>query len=668
MTRLDRHAFDLLGLTVAGAVAVHMAHLPVWLDLAMLALLAVRWLQRRLRPDWGGFPWWVRLPLTLALPLAIIAQYGNLFGRDPGSALAAGMLVLKLSESERPRDARSAVTFASFLLMAALLFDQSLAGTLLVALGLVPPFATLRALERDEDSEAGFALARRDLAGAGLLLLAALPLGLTAFLFLPRLSSPLWGAPGQAQERTGVGDDMSPGSLTDLLIDDSPAFRVSFDAGAPPRADQRYWRGKVLWDYDGAVWRGQGSGPLGTGEQPLQRRSAPLRYEVALEPTRQRKLFVLDMPLAAPEGARLDRDFTLSVGRPIEELRTYRAEAVLDYRLEGLTPAWRRQALELPPGFNPRAQALARSWRSAAHEDMDVVRAALTLFHDRFSYTLSAPPLGRDAMDDFLFDTRAGFCEHYASAFTVLMRAAGIPARVVIGYQGGYWNDFGRYLVVRQSDAHAWSEIWLDDRGWVRVDPTAAISPQRVQLGAQAANGADKPWYGAGWWLTLRNRWDLANRLWNNAVLRFDSLRQGRLLQPFGVDRAGLRELGLALLLSSGLVIGAALAWALRRERARGDALDRAWARLGRALARRGLPRATSEGPQDYIARAVSTWPQARAELQNLGRRYVTLRYACIQAAPADVEEFSRAVRNYLSRARALPPAAATTPRRVPSS
>lgn len=190
MTRLDRHAFDLLGLTVAGAVAVHMAHLPVWLDLAMLALLAVRWLQRRLRPDWGGFPWWVRLPLTLALPLAIIAQYGNLFGRDPGSALAAGMLVLKLSESERPRDARSAVTFASFLLMAALLFDQSLAGTLLVALGLVPPFATLRALERDEDSEAGFALARRDLAGAGLLLLAALPLGLTAFLFLPRLSSP----------------------------------------------------------------------------------------------------------------------------------------------------------------------------------------------------------------------------------------------------------------------------------------------------------------------------------------------------------------------------------------------------------------------------------------------------------------------------------------------
>lgn len=668
MTRLDRHAFDLLGLTVAGAVAAHAAHLPAWLNLAMLALLTLRWLQRRLRPDRGGFPWWVRLPLTLALPLAVIAQYGNLFGRDPGSALAAGMLVLKLSESERPRDARSAVTFASFLLMAALLFDQSLAGTLLVALGLVPPFATLRALERDEDAVAGFALARRELAAAGLLLLAALPLGLAAFLFLPRLSSPLWGAPGQTQERTGVGDDMSPGSLTDLLIDDSPAFRVSFDAGAPPRADQRYWRGKVLWDYDGAVWRGQGSAPLGADEQPLQRRSAPLRYEVALEPTRQRKLFVLDMPLAAPEGARLDRDLTLSVGRPIEELRTYRAEAVLDYRLDGLTPARRRQALELPSGFNPRAQELARGWRSAAHEDMDVVRAALTLFHDRFSYTLSAPPLGRDAMDDFLFDTRAGFCEHYASAFTVLMRAAGIPARVVIGYQGGYWNDFGRYLVVRQSDAHAWSEIWLDDRGWVRVDPTAAISPQRVQLGAQAANGAGKPWYGAGWWLALRNRWDLANRLWNNAVLRFDSLRQGRLLQPFGVDRAGLRELGLALLLSSGLVIGAALAWALRRERARGDALDRAWTRLGRALARRGLPRGSNEGPQDYVERAVSAWPQARAELQNLGRRYIALRYACTQAAPADVEEFSRAVRDFVSRARALPPAAASTPQRVPSS
>jgi hypothetical protein len=310
----------------------------------------------------------------------------------------------------------------------------------------------------------------------------------------------------------------------------------------------------------------------------------------------------------------------------------------------------RRAALALPEGFNPRTVALAQQWRASARDDAEVVRDALDLFHQKFSYTLNAPLLGRDAMDDFLFETRAGFCEHFASAFTVLMRAAGIPARVVIGYQGGYWNALGNYLVVRQSDAHAWSEIWLDGRGWVRVDPTGAVSPQRVQLGAQEANAAGKPWYGAEWLVAVRNRWDVVNRLWNEAVVRFDSLRQSGLLTPFGVKKADAQNLGLALLACALVFIGAVLWWTFRHEPETGDPLDRAWQRFCRSLARRGLRRAPSEGPRDYAARALTCWPQARAELEPLFDAYVALRYAQADPGPEAVAGFRRQVREFRRR------------------
>src|SRR6185437_15769255 len=176
-----------------------------------------------------------------------------------------------------------------------------------------------------------------------------------------------------------------------------------------------------------------------------------------------------------------------------------------------------------------------------------IVQAALALFHDGgFRYTLAPAPLGRDAMDDFLFDTREGFCEHYSSAFTVLMRAAGIPARVVTGYQGGYWNALGGYLLVRNSDAHAWSEVWLAGHGWVRVDPTAAVRPQRISMGAAAAPG-QLPWYQSGWLQSMRNRWDIVNRWWNLGVNGFDALRQRGLLKPFGIRDTDPSTLALLL-------------------------------------------------------------------------------------------------------------------------
>ena len=285
----------------------------------------------------------------------------------------------------------------------------------------------------------------------------------------------------------------------------------------------------------------------------------------------------LDVPLGAPDRREPANAITCwSADKPVNDPRTYRLQLRhCDYRCEpdAATPRYRSAGLMLPDGFNPRTLALAAQWRAALRQRrrQAIVRAALTLFHDGgFSYTLAPAPLGRDAMDDFLFSTREGFCEHYASAFTVLMRAAGIPARVVTGYQGGYWNKLGNYLLVRQSDAHAWSEVWIAGRGWVRVDPTGAVRPERVHLGAaQPPDRTSAAWYQNAWLQGLRNRWDIVNRWWDQGVIGFDALRQRGLLTPFGVQRTDTRMLALLLTLGSVLFIAASgLAWAMMRRRA----------------------------------------------------------------------------------------------------
>jgi hypothetical protein len=312
-----------------------------------------------------------------------------------------------------------------------------------------------------------------------------------------------------------------------------------------------------------------------------------------------------------------------------------------------LAPRERARALDLPEGFDPRARALAESWRREGRSDDAIVRAALDLFNKSFTYTLSPPLLGRNSVDEFLFDTQKGFCEHYASAFVFLMRAAGIPARVVTGYQGGWWNATGQYLLVRNSDAHAWAEIWLDGRGWVRIDPTAAVSPARISLGAQAANDGNA-WSQAEWVRAIRDRFDLVNGLWTRAVIRFDALRQRGLLTSVGVSDPNPGDLLLVLSSILAAVLALATLWALRDLRPlRGDALDRAWSRLGRRLASAGVVRTPSEGPLDWLARARAAAPASASALGDLVQDYVELRYGAPEPAAERVRAFSRAVRKF---------------------
>jgi transglutaminase-like putative cysteine protease len=644
IARLTPTQFGLIAASVLVAVLPHLWRLAMPFTMLMLALLIGRWFQRQR----GGarIPAWVKLPLVLLFPLLVVLHYGNIFGREPGSALACAMLVMKLVETETRRDARACICFASFVLMSALLFDSGLGFALLLFAALALFLAAMRELEprpAGTPKRTWRSVVRDDLRSGAFALLVAVPLALCVFVFFPRLGSPLWGAPSDNSMRTGLGDHMAPGTFGELLIDDSPAFRVSFDGALPARA-LLYWRGPVLWYFDGSAWSRPEYFASRSNSRSLQTRGATLGYEVSLEPSDQHWLLAMDMPVDTPDNAVRGADMSLVSRTPVDHLLSYHATSAPNYQLDAeLDREQRRQALQLPAQFNPRSRELAQRWRSELHSDDAIIKAALNLFHKEFFYTLNAPLLGLHSVDDFLFDTRRGFCEHFSSTFTFLMRAAGIPARVVTGYQGGYFNSVGNYLVVRQSDAHAWAEVWLEGRGWVRVDPTSAVSPQRVELGARAAAGASAPWYQADWLAGLRNRFDLVNRLWNDAIVQFNALRQQSLLKPFGIDKAEYGELVAILIGSSTLLLGLFAWWTLRPARSGGDPLDAAYSRLCAKLARAGAARAPAEGPRTFAQR-IAVMNLNNPAIVGLLERYVGLRYACALPSISVVREFASEV------------------------
>jgi transglutaminase-like putative cysteine protease len=643
--RLDNRQFNLLALSALAAMCAHLPTLPIWLGIPLILIAPLRMFSRARMA--ATVPAWLRLPLIVLLVAAIVVHYGNLFGREPGSALACGLLMLKLLESERRRDARAGASFAAFVLMSALLFSQSLGFTVLVCSALILVLASLNSLEPAPiERQRGF---RNELRAAAMLVLIGLPLAVAAFLFVPRPGSPLWGSPGGSLARTGLDDSMAPGSMTDLLVDDSPALRVQFDGAVPPPA-QRYFRAIVLWDFDGTTWTREAR-PERSAIEEVVVEAAPIDYSISLEPTDRPWLVAMDIPLSSTDGMRMSHDRSLSTrGRRINQLREYRARSALTYRLSPQIDARdRARALDLPEGFNPRTLELARQWRSEGRDDRTIIRDALAMFEAKFTYTLAAPLLGRNTVDEFLFDTQAGYCEHFSSSFVILMRAAGIPARVVTGYQGGWWSALGDYLLVRLSDAHAWSEVWLEGRGWVRIDPTAAVNPARVEREGGSIS-ADGQWSVGNWLLDVRNRLDVINRVWTRTILEFNTFRQRNLLQPLGIERAKQGDLLLSLALAFVLFLLAGTLWVLYQGRRRNlDPLDEAWLRLARRIAGRHQPIGTAEGPMDFLQRssAAIADPAVKRALERIVERYIGLRYAMAEPDPADVQAFRRSIREF---------------------
>lgn len=595
----------------------------------------------------------LRLVLVIALVGTVLVMTRFAIGRDTGCALLAAMFALKPSETYTLRDARSLIGFALFGPFATFLLDQ---GPLSLALGLAASVLALTTLQRlaevesrpepGRPAEPALSAGQRLLA-IGRLIGIGLPLALAVFWLFPRLGSPLWGVPERAMARPGLSDTMAPGEMVELMNDETVTLRARFNGAAPPTS-QMYWRGPVLWNFDGRAWTQprwfRGIPPAATTPS-----KTVWDYELEVEATDTRQFVALDLPLQAPARAQLSLDHGIYADRPLSALSRWhlRSSPPAAYEPQ-LRQILRRAALELPAGFNPRTLALARRWRSeAGSDDAAIVERALAMVRRDFAYTLDTPLLGRHSVDEFLFDYKAGFCEHFSSSFVVLMRAAGIPSRVVTGYTGGYYNPVGQYWLVRRSDAHAWAEVWLSGRGWVRVDPTAAVAPERIyDTLADRAPGAGGLFGDLGAATPLFNFGDWLRRGWNDFVLGFDAGRQERLLQAFGVERLdGGKLLALFVLFAS--AAGAWMVWLSSRGERQRDPVLRAWHALSRRYRALGLEREPHEPALAWAERVGKTRPDLLNNLLRLSQHFSDWRYAESQPGRREARE----LRNELVRA-----------------
>ncbi len=629
-----------LAASLALVIAPHASRMPSWIPL-LFALLAGWRLWRAHRGDDRPPARWLVAAIALAVLPGVYLSYGTLTGRAAGVALLTLLAGVKLVETRGLRDAYVVSYLGFFLVITNFLYEQDIATGLYMLAVVVVMTAALLALGGSPGRSPAMAVTTHLRRGA-VMVAQAVPLMLALFVLFPRIPGPLWGLPRDAHAGvTGIGDDMSPGNISALSQSDAVAFRVEFQ-GTPPPPAERYWRGPVLDVFDGRRWS-RGERPASRRPVPFERRGPPLDYEVTMEPSGARWLFALDLPAVPPPGGVMTRDLEILAGRHLRERLRFPMRSYPDYGLGADhpgTPAW---VVSLPVGAHPRARALARSWREEAGAPGAVVQRALAWFAaGGFVYTLTPPLLPGDPVDDFLFGTRAGFCEHYAGAFVVLMRAAGIPARVVTGYQGGEVNPLGGYMIVRQRDAHAWTEVWIAGAGWVRVDPTAAVSPLRVQEGLDAAI---PPTVGAaGLTITpapavtdafrrLRQAVDAVQTRWNAWVLGYGPERQRRVLSEMGLDASSYGTLVLALTVTVALLLAALAAWLFAR-RGRRDPVLGAWDAFCARLARAGLPREPHEGPRAFAARVAARRPDLAAAVSAVADAYVALRYAQTERDP----------------------------------
>jgi protein-glutamine gamma-glutamyltransferase len=644
----------------AGGVLLHADHVPFWAAATALALAVWRVATAR-TASWYP-PVALRAVLALALVAIVLARFHTLNGLAAGTTLLMLMAGLKLLETRTARDEFVMVGAALFLLLAACLDREDLARAPLYALEAWVCCAALALVAAPECSPP----TALKLAGKALLL--ALPVAVLLFLFFPRLAGAFWAIPRGDEALTGLSDRMTPEGISELVASYDPAFRVKF-IGAVPPPEERYWRGPVLHDFDGHTWR-RIPGALRL-RQPLEYLSTPYRYRVALEPSRRHWWIALDTPASSPDAhVLLSYDYELLATEPVSEPLSYDALSYTRTRArEPLGPGEERQDTRLPATGNPRTHALAESLHAQAGSDADFVQAVLNYLRTGgFSYTTTPEQLGPNAIDDFLFNTREGFCGHFASAFVVLMRAARVPARVVTGYLGGEWNPVGGYFLVRQSDAHAWAEVWLAGRGWARVDPTAVVAPERLRRGIidllpDALSVRQRLLHESPTLTALLQRWDAANAWWTSHVVRYDYSSQLDLLLRLGVRSPDVRYLGWAFTLA---LCGwlALIAWQLGKNPrpARPDALARAYAQLCRKLARVVPPRASHQGPLSFASTVMAYRPDLEPDVGRLLHRYAQLRYGTPAPGPraADIEAFRRSVRRLSLRRRERPPLSRT--------
>lgn len=642
--KLDLATLPWLMATAAMTLLPHFDALPPWLSTGSAVVMAWRaWLWRRGQLSGHKF---VVLLLALSGTAGIAFEYRTIFGREAGVALLVLLMSLKLMELHRRRDAVVVVMLGYFLLLTHYFYADSIPVGAWMLLAMTVATATLIRLQAPSAGKPIETLRR-----AAVLIAQAVPIMAVLFILFPRINGPLWGLPQDSRKAsTGLSDEMSPGSISQLSQSSALAFRAEF-RGTPPARDLLYWRGPVMTNFDGRSWRVARTGniavpsiaplsPSGTEAAKDNSNATISEYTLTIEPHQQRWLLALDLPIRVPNDAFITPSLSVVNRNPVRDRLRVEFASTTRYRA-GVeeSPEQLKRALQIPAELNPRSRALAIEWRAQSDNPSVIAAKALQLFQrDNFVYTLTPPLLGQHSIDDFLFGAKRGFCEHYASSFAFLMRAAGIPARVVGGYLGGEFNPVDGHLAVRQLDAHAWVEIWIAGEGWRRIDPTASVAPNRVEQGLQASLPADETLPAllrpeVDWLRTLRYRWDAIDYAWNRWVLGYDAERQRQILSGFGVSNDWRTLVSLLATLGGLLVLGLAL-WITRRQ-PQHDRVQALWQIACNALAARGLPRTANEGPADY-AKRISRQATDLGDLVNtIATHYIHLRYAASTVSPA---------------------------------
>ncbi len=660
---VNRPALYCVWLGTLLAASGHAFHTPAWATalfygLACIHLLSTYLPYMRKRTRLRRY---TDNALMLMSLLAIYAGYGD-FGKNSGTVALSVLCIFKLRQIYAVRDFYIA-TFMAYFLGALLFLDFD------------SPLAALYTLLNLVILTVGLALLHFGGPRKGLwksvklsvqLLAQATPLMVAAFILFPRIPGPLWGLPADSfASKIGISDRMTLGSISRIAQSAGEiVFRADFYDRRPENSSL-YWRGPVFWYTDGKNWT---PGTFGTNKErrlpQITGESQPIPYSITLEPHGKNWIFALDIPTNAPSGTRLNADLQLLSATPVNKRQFFQLSAYQNYRISSPHPVKRdaHPGLQLPAGKHPRTVALARSWREENLSDKQIMRKALSMMHNEgFFYTLTPKAIQGDPVDAFLFDTREGFCEHYAAAFTVLMRAAGIPARIVTGYQGGDFKPIGGYYAIHSQSAHAWVEVWLEGKGWDRVDPTSAVAPERIQRGMEDFLATFNPSQSLLFqlrggnlavrlWQNIRDLADAMINNWNHWILFFGEDQQRYLLNKIGIGELNaIESLGLLVLLSATLLLLFHL-WALRRISVRRDPAKEIYDLFCRKLAKKGVEILPHQGPLDLSQIAQKRLPPCAPEIAAITDAYIHLRYG---TENSNTELLKRMVRSFPEQATA---------------
>ena len=582
----------------------------------------------------------------------IFLSYGTLKGIEPGVSMVAVLMSLKILEAHTAREFQVMVMVAWLLCLCGFFLSQDVTTALCLAIAFT---LLLVALVRFHRGSTGpfWPPVRTALK----LLAQALPRIVALFLFFPRIATGFRFQIAQAGlSATGFSDRLSPGSVASLANSAGVAFRAEFPDGRIPSPGAMYWRGVVMSECNGLEWRA----PELPDSTPLSTEHAPggIRQWITIEPHGDRWMFALDWPAGPISGARLAPGNYLSSTEPIRKPRRYEITSFPKIAEKELRPKEHMNLLHLPNNISPAVSGLVKSWIASNPKPRAIVSTALQFFRTQgFRYSLSPGEYRGNALEEFLLRRRTGFCEHYAASFATLMRLAGIPARVVVGYLGGEYNELGQFFLVRQADTHAWCEVWIEGSGWLRVDPTSVVAPDRVNLGLssflerQASSGQAQFQQNTLTRTLARSRlfgdvrlaWQALNYVWDTSILSFDVERQESLLRGIGLSHAGPVRL---IVWSMGIATGSLAlyaAWMGLRGRPRIDRVKALYEQFCRKAARLGAARGPTEGPSAFANRAALLLPNESDRIRQIAEAYITARYSATASAEV-VQKFTRDV------------------------